>query len=142
MDAENIENEKIVTTGDNGVTDNNNILVAEDPSEKKDINSVGTEDKVDNNNIVLPEGGESQEGEVVVVQENQDDNNNVEVILALDDGDISMEIAATTSNIQDTIGGGVWSPSMTTMCCECSRPDSRMASSTSSLPMLEIRSET
>ena len=107
MDAENIENEKIVTTGGNGVTDNNNILVAEDPSEKKDINSVGIENKVDNNNIVLPEGGESQEGEVVVVQENQDDNNNVEVVLALDDGDISMEIAATTSNIQDTIGEGL-----------------------------------
>ena len=107
MDAENIENEKIVTTGDNGVTDNNNTLVAEDPSEKKDINSVGTENKVDNNNIVLPEGGESQEGEVVAVPENQDDNNNVEVILALADGDVSMEIAATVSNIQDTIGKGL-----------------------------------
>ena len=110
MDAENSENKEVIATGDNGVTDNNNnkdgTLVAEDPSEKKDTNSIGTQNIVDNNNIVLPEGV-SQEGEVVAVPENQDDNNNVEVILALADGDVSMEIAATVSNIQDTIGEGL-----------------------------------
>ena len=36
-----------------------------------------------------------------------DDNNNLEVILALSDGDISMDIAGTTSNIQDTVGAGL-----------------------------------
>ena len=110
MDAENSENKEVVATGDNGVTDNNNnkdgTLVAEDPSGKKDTNSIGTQNIVDNNNIVLPEGV-SQEGEIVAVPENQDDNNNVEVILALADGDVSMEIAATVSNIQDTIGEGL-----------------------------------
>ena len=110
MDAENSENKEVIATGDNGVTDNNNnkdgTLVAEDPSEKKDTNSIGTQNIVDNNNIVLPEGV-SQEGEVVTVPENQDDNNNVEVILALADGDVSMEVAATVSNIQDTIGEGL-----------------------------------
>ena len=40
MDAENNENKKVVTTGDNGVTDNNsNSPVAEDPGEEKDINN-------------------------------------------------------------------------------------------------------
>ena len=111
MDAENSENKEVVATGDNGVTDNNNnkdgTLVAKDPSGKKDTNSIGTQNIVDNNNIVLPEGGVSQEGEVVAVPENQDDNNNVEVILALADGDVSMEVAATVSNIQDTIGEGL-----------------------------------
>ena len=112
MNVENSENKKVVTTGYNGANDDNNNakksgLVAEDPGERKDINSVGTNDVVDNNNIVSPEGGESQGSEVVAVQGNQDDNNNVEVFLALADGDISMEIAATTSNIQDTIGEGL-----------------------------------
>ena len=111
MDAENSENKEVIATGDNGVTDNNNnkdgTLVVEDPSGKKDINSVGTQNIVNNNNIVLPESGVSQEGEIVAVPENQDDNNNVEVILALADGDVSMEIAATVSNIQDTIGEGL-----------------------------------
>ena len=111
MDAENSENKEVVATGDNGVTDNNNnkdgTLVAKDPSGKKDTNSIGTQNIVDNNNIVLPEGGVSQEGEVVAVPESQDDNNNVEVILALADGDVSMEVAATVSNIQDTIGEGL-----------------------------------
>ena len=112
MNVENSENKEVATTGDNGVDDDNNntkkgVLVAEDPNERKDINSVGTDDVVDNNNIVPLEGGENQGSEVVAVQGNQDDNNNVEVILALADGDISMEIAATTSNIQDTIGEGL-----------------------------------
>ena len=40
MDAENSENKEVVTTGDNGVTDdNNNTLVAENPRGKKDINN-------------------------------------------------------------------------------------------------------
>ena len=48
MDAENSENKEVVTTGDNGVTDdNNNTLVAENPKGKKDINNA--------------EGGEDQE---------------------------------------------------------------------------------
>ena len=46
MDAENSENKEVVTTGDNGVTDdNNNTLVAENPRGKKDINN--TEDGED-----------------------------------------------------------------------------------------------
>ena len=86
MNVENSKNKEVVTTGYNGVNDDNNntkkgSLAAEDPGERKDINSIGTNDVVDNNNI--------------------------EVFLALDDGDISMEIAATTSNIQDTIGEGL-----------------------------------
>ena len=40
MNAVNSENKEVVTTGDNGVTDNNsNSPVAEDPGEKKDINN-------------------------------------------------------------------------------------------------------
>ena len=44
MNAEDSKDNEVVTTGDNGVNDNNNsnTLVAESPSEKKDINSAGT----------------------------------------------------------------------------------------------------
>ena len=61
MDAENSENKEVVTTGDNGVTDNNsNSPVAEDPGEKKDINSTGTAGPAAENTIP-PENGEDQE---------------------------------------------------------------------------------
>ena len=39
MHAENSENKEVVTTGDNGVTNNSNSPVAEDPGEEKDINN-------------------------------------------------------------------------------------------------------
>ena len=115
VDLPTVKNDKkIVTTGDNGVTDNNNnkdgILVAEDLRGKKDINNAESGGLADNNNANSPENGGGQEDGAMAVPRDQDeaeDNNNVEVILALSDGDISMEIAATTSNIQDTAGEGL-----------------------------------
>ena len=61
MNAENSENKEVVTTGDNGVTDNNsNSPVAEDPGEKKDINSTGTAGPAAENTIP-PESSENLE---------------------------------------------------------------------------------
>ena len=65
MDAENSENKEVATTDDNGVDDNNNntkkgVLVAEDPSEKKDINSADTADLAAKDTIP-PESGENLE---------------------------------------------------------------------------------
>ena len=82
-------------------------LVSEDPREEKNINSVGTDNVIENNNMIPPVGGEGQGGEAAAIPGDPDDNNNVEVVLALDDGDISMEIAATVGNIQDTVGEGL-----------------------------------
>ena len=60
MNAVNSENKEVVTTGDNGVTDNNNTLVAEDPGNKKDINSAGTAEPAAENSIP-PESGVNKE---------------------------------------------------------------------------------
>ena len=65
MDA---KNKEIATTDDIGVDDINNNTkkggpVAEDPGEKKDINSnVSANDVADNDNAIPLEGGEAQEG--------------------------------------------------------------------------------
>ena len=97
--AENNEYQEIATTDDIGVDDINNNTkkggpVAEDPGEKKDINSnVGANDV-------------AQEGENVEAPDDQG-NGNAEVGLALPDGDVSMDIAGTTSNIQDTVNAGL-----------------------------------
>ena len=62
MNAEDSKDNEVVTTGDNGVNDNNNsnTLVAESPSEKKDINSAGTAEPAAKNNVP-PESGENEE---------------------------------------------------------------------------------
>ena len=97
--AENNEYQEIATTDDIGVDNINNNTkkggpVAEDPGEKKDINSnVGANDV-------------AQEGENVEAPDDQG-NGNAEVGLALPDGDVSMDIAGTTSNIQDTVNAGL-----------------------------------
>ena len=64
MNAEDSKDNEVVTTGDNGVNDNNNsnTLVAESPSEKKDINSAGTAEPEAKNNVP-PESGENEEEE-------------------------------------------------------------------------------
>ena len=64
MNAEDSKDNEVVTTGDNGVNDNNNsnTLVAESPSEKKDINSAGTAEPAAKNNVP-PESGENEEEE-------------------------------------------------------------------------------
>ena len=111
-------NKKITTNGDEDRredSNNNHVVqdsdpVAEDPRRKKDINNAGIGNLADNDNASPSEDGVGQEGGAMAVLEDQEeveDNNNVEVILALSDGDISMEIAATVSNIQDTIGEGL-----------------------------------
>ena len=104
MDA---KNKEIATTDDIGVDDINNNTkeggpVAEDPGEKKDINS----NVADNDNAIPLEGGEAQEGENVEAPDDQG-NGNAEVELALSDGDVSMDIAGTTSNIRDTVDAGL-----------------------------------
>ena len=110
--AENNEYQEIATTDDIGVAHINNNTkkggpVAEDPGEKKDINSnVGANDVADNDNAIPLEGGEAQEGENVEAPDDQG-NGNAEVELALPDGDVSMDIAGTTSNIQDTVDAGL-----------------------------------
>ncbi len=110
MDAENNKNQEVATTDDIGVDDVNNnnrkgAPVAEDPGEKKDINSDASANSV-TDNAITPGGGEDQGGENMEVPEDQG-NGNVEVDLALPDGDVSMEIAGTTSNIQDTVDAGL-----------------------------------
>ena len=62
MNAEDSKDNEVVTTGDNGVNDNNNsnTLVAESPSEKNDINSAGTAEPAAKN-TVPPENGENEE---------------------------------------------------------------------------------
>ena len=62
MNAEDSKDNEVVTTGDNGVNDNNNsnTLVAESPSEKKDINSAGTAEPAAKSNVP-PESGENEE---------------------------------------------------------------------------------
>ena len=62
MNAEDSKDNEVVTTGDNGVNDNNNsnTLVAESPSEKNDINSAGTAEPAAKNNVP-PESGENEE---------------------------------------------------------------------------------
>ena len=102
------DDKKIATNGDDDRRENNNNIVVEDPSGKKDINNADSGGLADDDNTSPSEDGGSQGGEVVAVPENQDENNNdVEVVLALPDGDISMDIAATVGNIQDTIGAGL-----------------------------------
>ena len=97
--AKNNEYQEIATTDDIGVDNINNNTkkggpVAEDPGEKKDINSnVGANDV-------------AQEGENVEAPDDQG-NGNAEVELALSDGDVSMDIAGTTSNIRDTVDAGL-----------------------------------
>ena len=62
MNAEDSKDNEVVTTGDNGVNDNNNsnTLVAESPSEKNDINSAGTAEPAAKNTDP-PENGENEE---------------------------------------------------------------------------------
>ena len=62
MNAEDSKDNEVVTTGDNGVNDNNNsnTLVAESPSEKNDINSAGTAEPAAKYNVP-PESGENEE---------------------------------------------------------------------------------
>ena len=60
MDA---ENKEVVTTGDTSVTpDNSNSPVADNPGEKKDINSAGTAEPAAKNSVP-PESGENEEEE-------------------------------------------------------------------------------
>ena len=119
VDLPTVKNDKKITM--NGDEDrredgnNNHVVqgsdpVAEDPRGKKDINNAGIGNLADNDNASPSKDSVGQESGAMAVLEDQnevEDNNNVEVILALSDGDISMEIAATTSNIQDTAGEGL-----------------------------------
>ena len=117
MDAENSENNEVATPGDNGVDYNNNntkegALVAEDPSERKDINSADTADLAAKDTIP-PEGGENLEEKeigndqlnrkiVFVLQKfDPDYGDKEEYQLYLPDGSSDMVVVNDTTTIVD-----------------------------------------